>query len=160
MASETLKVSSKTVSDKVQHAIADCYYTASYLMEILVLGITSKLDYFVDLGIDAIWISPIYKSPMKDFGYDISDFKDIEPIFGTLDDFRNMTAEFRKRGIKLIMDAVPNHSSDLHDWFNKSVHRVEPYTDYYVWRDANGTDANGKPIPPNNWVLKMGSDEL
>ena len=89
---------------------------------------------------------------MKDFGYDISDYKDIEPLFGTLDDFKRMSDEFHKRGIKVVMDLVPNHSSDLHEWFGKSVNRVDPYTDYYVWKDANGTDANGNPIPPNNWV--------
>jgi glycosidase len=115
-------------------------------------GITSKLDYFVDLGIDAIWISPMYESPMKDFGYDISNFTNIDPIFGTLDDFKVMAAEFKKRGLKLIMDMVPNHSSDQHPWFKKSVQRIEPYTDYYVWKDAKGFDENGKPIPPTNWV--------
>ena len=106
----------------------------------------------MDLGVRAVWISPIYKSPMKDFGYDISDFKDIEPAFGTLDDFRNMSAEFKKRGIKLVMDLVPNHSSDKHEWFTKSVDRIDPYTDYYVWKDPKGYDSSGKPIPPSNWV--------
>ncbi|CAG7827562.1 unnamed protein product [Allacma fusca] len=115
-------------------------------------GITSRLDYFVELGIDAIWISPIMESPMKDFGYDISNFTNIDPIFGTLDDFRRMSEEFRKRDIKLIMDMVPNHSSDQHEYFKKSVQRVDPYTDYYVWRNATGTDPDGKPIPPNNWL--------
>ncbi|CAG7815646.1 unnamed protein product, partial [Allacma fusca] len=115
-------------------------------------GITSKLDYFVDLGIVAIWISPIYESPMKDFGYDISNFTNIDPIFGTLEDFKKMADEFHKRGLKLIMDQVPNHSSDQHEWFKKSIQRIEPYTDYYVWRDAKGFDQNGKPIPPSNWV--------
>ncbi|CAG7819462.1 unnamed protein product [Allacma fusca] len=119
-------------------------------------GITSRLDYFVDLGIEAIWISPIYTSPMKDFGYDISDFRDIEPQFGTMEDFKRMSEEFKKRGIKLIMDIVPNHSSDEHEWFNKSINRIEPYTDYYVWRDAKGRDSEGKPIPPNNWVSNFG----
>ncbi|CAG7836649.1 unnamed protein product, partial [Allacma fusca] len=121
-------------------------------------GITSKLDYFVDLGIDAIWISPMYSSPMKDFGYDISNFTNIDPIFGTLEDFYEMATEFKKRDIKLIMDIVPNHSSDLHEWFVKSVQRIEPYTNYYVWKNATGFDEEGKPLPPNNWVSVFGAD--
>ncbi|CAG7819460.1 unnamed protein product [Allacma fusca] len=119
-------------------------------------GIISKLDYLLELGIGAVWISPIYESPMVDFGYDISNFTRIDPIFGTDEDFKRMAAEFKKRDMKLIMDMVPNHSSDLHDWFQKSIDRIEPYTDYYVWRDANSTDADGKPVPPNNWVSLFG----
>lgn len=119
-------------------------------------GITSKLDYFVELDVHAIWISPIYQSPMKDFGYDISNFTNIEPVFGTLDDFKTMAAEFRKRDISLVMDFVPNHSSDLHEWFIKSVQNIEPYTDYYVWKNASGSDSEGKPLPPNNWVSVFG----
>ena len=101
---------------------------------------------------ETIWISPIYKSPMVDFGYDISDFKDVDPIFGTLEDFKSMTDTAHELGIKIVMDFVPNHSSDQHEWFLKSVKREEPYTDYYVWKNASGVDQNGVPIPPNNWV--------
>jgi glycosidase len=119
-------------------------------------GIISRLDYLVDLGIDAVWISPIYESPMVDFGYDISNFTRIDPTFGTNEDFTRMAEEFKTRDMKLIMDMVPNHSSDKHDWFQKSIQRVAPYTDYYVWKNSNGTDADGKPIPPNNWVSLFG----
>jgi len=115
-------------------------------------GIESRLDYLQGLGITAIWLSPIYKSPMKDFGYDISDFKDIDPIFGTLEDFTDLLTSCKERNIKLIMDFVPNHSSDEHEWFLKSLLKEEPYTDYYVWEDPKGYDDNGIPIPPSNWV--------
>ncbi|CAG7733028.1 unnamed protein product [Allacma fusca] len=119
-------------------------------------GITSKLDHFVDIGVEAIWICPIYQSPMVDFGYDISNFTNIEPDFGTLEDFRRMADEFHKRDLKLIMDQVPNHSSDQHEWFKKSIQGEEPYRDYYVWKNASGTDPDGKPLPPNNWVSVFG----
>lgn len=115
-------------------------------------GIESRLDYFVELGVDAIWLSPIYKSPMKDFGYDISDFRDVDPIFGTLDDFKSLLSSAHQRNIKVIMDFVPNHSSDEHEWFLQSLAKQEPYTDYYVWADPKGFDENGDPIPPCNWV--------
>jgi glycosidase len=116
------------------------------------LGIESRLDYFVELGIETIWLSPVYKSPMKDFGYDISDFKAIDPIFGTLDDFKSLLESAHERNLKIVMDFVPNHSSDEHEWFIKSVAREEPYSDYYVWVDPKGVDQDGNPIPPNNWV--------
>ncbi|XP_021952619.1 alpha-glucosidase isoform X1 [Folsomia candida] len=119
-------------------------------------GIQSRLDHFVELGIQAVWISPIYQSPMADFGYDISNFTDIAPVFGTLDDFRNLSDAMKERNIKLVMDFVPNHSSDEHVWFNRSVNRIEPYTDYYVWKDAKGFEIDGTPIPPNNWVSVFG----
>ncbi|PSN34957.1 Maltase 1 [Blattella germanica] len=80
-------------------------------------GIKDKLEYLKDLGIGAIWLSPIYKSPMADFGYDISDFRDIDPIFGNLNDFDNLQRKAKDLGIKLILDFVPNHSSDKHEWF-------------------------------------------
>ena len=89
---------------------------------------------------------------MKDFGYDISDFRDIDPIFGTLDDFKDLLNAAHDKGLKIVLDFVPNHSSDLHEWFQKSVKREEPYTDFYVWEDAIGVDNDGNPIPPNNWV--------
>lgn len=115
-------------------------------------GIESELDYLVNLGIETIWLSPIYKSPMKDFGYDISDFRDIDPIFGTMADFNSLLESAHSKGLKLVMDFVPNHSSDEHEWFLRSLQREDPYTDYYVWQDPAGFDGNGNPIPPNNWV--------
>lgn len=89
---------------------------------------------------------------MKDFGYDISDFRDIDPIFGTMADFNSLLESAHSKGLKLVMDFVPNHSSDEHEWFLRSLQREDPYTDYYVWQDPAGFDGNGNPIPPNNWV--------
>src|SRR4051794_23383277 len=83
-------------------------------------GITSKLDYVRWLGVDAIWLSPIYPSPMADFGYDVADYVDIHPMFGTLEDFDRLVAEAHERGLKVILDFVPNHTSDLHPWFVES----------------------------------------
>jgi alpha-glucosidase len=110
-------------------------------------GITSKLDYLADLGIDAIWLSPIYPSPDKDFGYDVSNYVDVDPRFGTLADFDKLVAEAHKRNIKVILDLVLNHTSDQHDWFKESrSSRDNPKRDWYLWRD---------PLPggkkPNNW---------
>ena len=116
------------------------------------IGIESRLDYLQELGIDAIWLSPIFKSPMKDFGYDVSDYMDIDPIFGTLEDFQSLLSGAHERSLKVILDFVPNHSSDEHEWFKKSVAKVEPFTDYYIWLDPKGYDEDGIPIPPNNWV--------
>lgn len=117
-------------------------------------GIQSRLPYLSEIGIETVWISPVYKSPMADFGYDISDFMDIDPIFGTLADFKTLVESARELGIKIVMDFVPNHSSDQHEWFTKSVAQIEPYTDYYIWKDPSGFDEDGTPIPPNNWVRK------
>ncbi len=100
-------------------------------------GIIEKLDYLACLGVDAIWLSPVYKSPQADNGYDISDYQDIDPIFGSLDDMENLIDEANKRGIRIIMDLVLNHSSDEHIWFKEAKKsRDNPYHDYYVWRDG------------------------
>ncbi len=115
-------------------------------------GIISRLDHLVDIGVETIWLSPIYESPMKDFGYDISNFTDIDPLFGDLDDFAELVQEVHDRDMKLVMDFIPNHSSNEHDWFQRSVRREDPYTDYYVWLDPVGYDEEDNPIPPNNWV--------
>lgn len=104
------------------------------------------MDYLSDLGVGSVWVSPIYPSPQKDNGYDISDFTDIDPTLGNLQDFDNLLAGIHERGLKLIMDFVPNHSSDQHEWFKKSVKREAPFTDYYVWRKGR------RGTPPNNWV--------
>ena len=100
-------------------------------------GITARLDYLVDIGIETFLLSPIYASPMADFGYDVSNYTDVDPIFGTLEDFEKMSEEAKKRNLKIVMDFIPNHSSNKHEWFLKSENREEPYTDYYIWRDRN-----------------------
>lgn len=109
-------------------------------------GIISKLDYLKELGIDVVWLSPVYKSPNDDNGYDISDYRDIMDEFGTMADWENLLAEMHKRGINLIMDLVVNHSSDEHSWFIESrKSKDNPYRDYYIWREGK----DGKE--PNNW---------
>ncbi|XP_063989158.1 maltase 2-like [Diachasmimorpha longicaudata] len=117
-------------------------------------GITSKLEHFVDLNVSAIWISPIYVSPMADFGYDVSNFTDVDPTFGTIMDFANLTAKAKALGLRVILDFVPNHTSDKHPWFLNSVKKVKPYDDYYVWMD--GKLVNGTTYPPNNWLSVFG----
>jgi alpha-glucosidase len=120
-------------------------------------GITQRLDYLKSLNVDAIWISPIYPSPQVDFGYDISDYENIDPQYGTLADFDKLVAEAKKRNIRIIMDMVMNHTSDQHKWFLESKSsKTNPKRDWFVWRDGKGTDANGKPIPPNNWISDFG----
>ena len=115
-------------------------------------GIISKLDYIASLGVDAIWVSPFFKSPMKDFGYDISDYRDIDPIFGTLADFDELIAKAHGRGIKIIIDQVLSHTSDQHAWFLESREsRDNPKADWYVWADPL-PDGN----PPNNWLAIFG----
>jgi len=115
-------------------------------------GIVSRLDYLRWLGIDAIWISPIYPSPMKDFGYDVADYRDIHPMFGTLADFDRLLQEVHGRGMKLILDFVPNHTSSVHPWFLESrSSRHNPRRDWYLWRDGS---ADGGP--PNNWLSNFG----
>ena len=98
-------------------------------------------------------MSPIYQSPMVDFGYDISDFQAIDPIFGTIEDLQSLIISAHNVGVRVILDFIPNHSSDQHEWFLKSLKREDPYTDYYVWVDPKGYDEEGNPIPPSNWVI-------
>jgi len=115
-------------------------------------GIRSRLDYLEWLGIDAIWISPIYPSPMADFGYDVSDYTDIDPIFGTLAEFDALIADVHGRGMKLLLDYVPNHTSDRHPWFIDSRSaRTSAKRDWYIWRDP--APGGG---PPNNWRSNFG----
>ncbi|MBR2038454.1 MAG: glucohydrolase, partial [Lachnospiraceae bacterium] len=103
-------------------------------------GIIEKLDYLVELGVNAVWLSPCYKSPNDDNGYDISDFCDIGEEYGTLEDWKEMISEMHKRGIKLIMDFVPNHTSSAHKWFQESrKSKDNPYRDFYYWSE--------KPVP-------------
>lgn len=104
-------------------------------------GITSRLDYLKELGIDVIWLSPVYQSPNDDNGYDISDYQEIMTEFGTMADFDEMLAAAHERGIRIVMDLVVNHTSDEHRWFIESRKgKDNPYSDYYIWRDQ-----------PNNW---------
>lgn len=115
-------------------------------------GIIDRLDYLQRLGIDAIWLSPIYPSPMADFGYDISDYCDIDPLFGSLDVFDQLLAAAHKRNIKVLLDYVANHTSNEHPWFIESrSSRHNPKRDWYIWRDAK---ENGEP--PNNWLSFFG----
>ena len=115
-------------------------------------GITSKLDYLKDLGVDAIWISPCFPSPQVDFGYDVSDYENIDPMYGTLADFDMLTSEAKKRGIRVILDFVVNHTSDQHQWFlDSKSSRTSAHRDWYIWRDGKGPGQ-----PPNNWVSTFG----
>ncbi|MDN5287865.1 MAG: glucohydrolase [Mucilaginibacter sp.] len=114
-------------------------------------GITSRLDYLKSLGVETIWLSPIFKSPMDDMGYDISNYTMIDPIFGTMADFDEMLAGMKKRNIRLILDLVVNHTSDEHPWFKEArKSKDNPYHDYYIWK--SGT----KGVPPNNWFSLFG----
>ena len=115
-------------------------------------GIISKLDYLQRLGVGALWLSPVYPSPNKDNGYDISDYCEIHPNYGTLADMDRLIAEAKKRDIRIIMDLVINHTSDRHEWFQKSRRREEPYTDFYIWRKGE------KGKKPTNWGSFFGED--
>lgn len=115
-------------------------------------GITAKLPYVASLGVDAIWLSPIFKSPMKDFGYDVSDYCDIDPMFGTLDDFKALVARAHELGLKVMIDQVLSHTSDAHPWFAESrASRTHAKADWYVWADAKDDGS-----PPNNWLSIFG----
>lgn len=112
-------------------------------------GVLSKLDYIKSLGADAIWFSPLYVSPQADYGYDIADYCNINADYGTLDDFKEVLSTAHQKGLRVIMDLVINHTSNEHEWFKKSCQKIEPYTDYYIWRKGKGKD--GKKAP-NNWM--------
>jgi alpha-glucosidase len=115
-------------------------------------GILQRLDYFASLAVDALWLSPIYPSPMADFGYDVSDYTDIHPIFGTLEEFDALMAALRHRNLELILDFVPNHTSDRHPWFETARRsRDNDKRDWYLWRDP--APGGG---PPNNWLSQFG----
>ena len=115
-------------------------------------GIASKLDYLKDLGVDAIWISPCFPSPQVDFGYDVSDYENIDPMYGTLADFDYLASEAKKRNIHIILDFVVNHTSDQHKWFlDSKSSKTSPYRDWYIWRDGKGPGQ-----PPNNWTSTFG----
>src|SRR5262249_32975152 len=115
-------------------------------------GIQAKLDYISSLGVDAIWISPFFKSPMRDFGYDISDYRAVDPLFGSNEDFIALLGAAHQRGLKVIIDMVLAHTSDQHSWFRESCrNRTNPKADWYVWADPNPDGT-----PPNNWISPFG----
>ncbi|MEH0199044.1 alpha-amylase family glycosyl hydrolase [Caulobacter sp. CCNWLY153] len=115
-------------------------------------GITARLEHIALLGVDGIWLSPFFASPMKDFGYDVSDYRDVDPIFGTLADFDSLIEKAHRLGVKIIIDLVFSHTSDEHDWFAQSREsRDNPYTDWYVWADAKPDGS-----PPSNWQSVFG----
>src|SRR5258706_8493606 len=114
-------------------------------------GIVARLDHLRSLGVDAMWISPIFPSPMKDFGYDVADYTGIHPMFGTLEDFDRLLREARARGLEVILDFVPNHSSDQHAWFLESrASRDNPRRDWYLWRDPSPGGG-----PPNQLAVGL-----
>jgi oligo-1,6-glucosidase len=115
-------------------------------------GILSKLDYLKDLGVGIVWLSPVYKSPNADYGYDVSDYEDINPEFGTLAEMDLLIAEAKKREIRIVMDLVVNHTSDEHRWFLESQKPNSPFRDYYFWRIGK----NNNTLPPNNWTSNFG----
>ncbi len=115
-------------------------------------GIISKLDYLKELGVGALWLSPVYASPNEDNGYDISDYCAIHENYGTMDDMDALILEAKRRGLRIIMDLVINHTSNQHEWFQKSRQRIEPYTDYYIWQKGE----NGQK--PSNWGSFFGED--
>ncbi|MFO1150452.1 MAG: alpha-amylase family glycosyl hydrolase [Alsobacter sp.] len=115
-------------------------------------GILQRIPYLVELGVDAVWLTPFYPSPMADFGYDVADYCGVDPLFGSLDDFDALLAALRRAGIRTVVDFVPNHTSDQHPWFVDSRRsRTSPRRDWYVWRDPS--PAGG---PPNNWLSQSG----
>ncbi|HXY42684.1 MAG TPA: alpha-amylase family glycosyl hydrolase [Acidimicrobiales bacterium] len=117
-------------------------------------GIRRHLDHLVWLGVDAIWLSPFYRSPMKDFGYDVSDYYEVDPIFGTNEDFDRLLSDAHDRGLRVIVDFVPNHTSDQHPWFvDARSSRDSAHRDFYVWRDPDPADPSR---PPNNWRRSFG----
>ena len=117
-------------------------------------GVLEKLPYIKSLGVDGIWFSPIYPSPNADYGYDISDYRNIHPDYGTLDDFKKVLDKAHELGLWVIMDLVINHTSDEHPWFVESCKSKDnPYSDYYIWRDPKWVE--GKMLPPNNWFSQF-----
>ena len=117
-------------------------------------GITQKLDYLKKLGVDVLWLSPVHQSPNDDNGYDISDYQAIMPEFGTMEDFDRMLSEAHKRGIRIVMDLVVNHTSDEHPWFVESrKSKDNPYRDFYIWRQGKEVQEKGTAVTrePNNW---------
>jgi maltose alpha-D-glucosyltransferase/alpha-amylase len=127
-------------------------------------GLTQKLDYFVSLGVDCLWLLPIYESPLRDGGYDISNFEMIDPVYGTITDFSRLISEAHKRNLKVVMDLVMNHTSDQHPWFKAArENRESPYHDYYVWSDTDQKYADARIIfldtEKSNWAWNEATRE-
>jgi alpha-glucosidase len=118
-------------------------------------GVTTRLDHLKTLGVDAVWLSPFYRSPQKDAGYDVADYRDVDPLFGTLEDVERMLAAAHARGIRVIVDLVPNHTSDQHEWFQAALAAAPgtPQRARYVFRDGRGPAGEE---PPNNWQSIFG----
>ena len=115
-------------------------------------GITQRLDYLKELGVETLWLCPFYPSPMADFGYDVSDYCAVHPMFGTMEDFDHLLEECHRRGLRLLVDLVPNHTSEKHPWFLESrSSRDNPRRDWFIWRDPA---ADGGP--PSNWLSVFG----
>lgn len=115
-------------------------------------GLTARLDHLADLGVDIVWVTPFYPSPMADFGYDVADHTDVDPRFGTIEDLDRLVAAVHERGMRLLIDLVPNHTSDQHEWFRAALADPDsPYRDFYLWRDS-APDGG----PPNNWRSHFG----
>ncbi len=115
-------------------------------------GVTQRLDYLKNLGIDAIWLTPFYISPQVDNGYDVANYTAIDPAYGTLDDFDELVAEAHQRGIRIVLDMVFNHTSTQHAWFRESLNKESPYREFYIWRDGTPEQL------PNNWQSKFGGN--
>jgi len=116
-------------------------------------GILARLDHLSWLGVDAVWLSPVHPSPMDDFGYDVSDYTGVDPVFGTLDDMDELVAAAHRRGLRVLLDWVPNHTSDRHLWFQESrASRDSPRRDWYIWRDPRPGGG-----PPSNWLRYAGA---
>jgi len=118
-------------------------------------GITSRLESLASLGVDAIWLSPFMRSPQKDAGYDVSDYRDVDPLFGTLADFDAMVTRAHELGLRILVDLVPNHTSDKHQWFQDALNEVEGSAERAFYHFKDGKGENGE-LPPNNWLSMFG----
>ena len=113
-------------------------------------GVTAKLDYLKTLGVDYIWMTPFFVSPQRDNGYDVADYRNIDPRFGTMEDFETLCREAKARDIRVMLDMVFNHTSTEHEWFRKALAGDPKYENYYIWKDGD------PDTPPNNWQSKIG----
>lgn len=121
-----------------------------------VQGIISELDHLVDTGVDVIFLSPFYKTPFKDFAYDVSNYIEIDSRYGTMADVEELFLKAKQKGLKVIIDFIPNHTSDEHDWFVRSENLDRGYENFYVWHDGKPSKNEGRPLPPNDWQSVYG----